>query len=150
MEVITALKQKTYLVIAIISAAIMFYILPYIQTLGTGVDIWYNIIPIQHLLLFILFGAVFGIFISFQVYKFRGPKVCKMERKSTTGGVLGTIFTFFVGVCPACAGLASLFFPLGIVTALSVLGSLFVIISIGIMLLSIYLNGGFKSVQKQL
>ena len=143
MEIINVLRKKTYLAIAIVSAIFMFFFLPYVQTFGVATDLWYKIIPRLNLILFIIFIALFGMFVSYQIYKIRGPKVCRIKR-STATGALGTAFGFIIGVCPACIGFAGLFLPIGIVTTLVVFGPFFLLISISLMVFSIYINGGFK------
>ena len=60
--------------------------------------------------------------------------------------MLGAAFGFFVGVCPACLGFTSLLLPLAAVTVLVVFGPAFMLLSIALMAVSIYLNGGFKAV----
>lgn len=147
MEITEALKQKTYFLIAAASAAFMFFFLPYVQTLGNNTDIWFQIIPPVNFALFIIFVGTFGAFVSFQAYRFRGPKVCDI-RKSTASGGIGAAFSFVIGVCPGCISFAGLFLPIGIVTTLVILGPLFILFSIGLMLLSIHLNGGFKERNK--
>ena len=146
MEIIEVLKKKEYFSMAFLSATFMFLFLPFVQTLGLQTDIWYTLIlelPLN-LALFLVFLAVFGVFVSFQVYRIRGPKVCPVNKTGSAGGLAGTAFSFVVGVCPACVGFASLFFPVAIVSTLVAFGPVFITISILLMLLSIHLNGGFK------
>ena len=56
----------------------------------------------------------------------------------------GAFFGFFVGICPACIGLIGLIFPLGTSLTLTYYSWIFMLVAIGIMLLSLYLLGGFK------
>lgn len=144
MQLIDVLKQKLYLGIAVLAAVFMFFFLPYVQTLGLQTDLWYQIVPPLNFALFLVLVGIFGVFVSFQIYKFRGPKVCKINKKGTSGGMIGSVFAFVVGVCPACVGFAGLFLPLGIVTTLVVFGPVFILISIALIILSIYMNDGFK------
>ncbi|MFH1364931.1 MAG: hypothetical protein ABIH52_04760 [Candidatus Aenigmatarchaeota archaeon] len=146
MQLIHALKQKTYFGIAVVAAVIMYYLLPYVQTLGLHTDLWYQIIPPLHYAFFLVFVVIFGAFVSFQIYKFRGPKVCKVK-KNAIGGVIGSGFAFLVGVCPACLGFAALLLPIGVSSILAVFGPVFMVISIGLMLFSIHMNDGFKKLE---
>ncbi|HLD41980.1 MAG TPA: hypothetical protein VJB06_03010 [archaeon] len=150
MELIKVLKNKNYGLLAFMFSTFIFLFLPFVQSLANNTDLWYSIILKQNhglnLVLFLIFSAIFGIFVSFQIYKFRQPKVCSIRKSST--GVLGSVFAFFVGVCPACIGFAGLFFPATIITTLVIFGSIFMLISIFLILLSIHLNGGFKKPAK--
>ena len=146
MELLKVLKTRTYGLLAFVFSVFMFLFLPFVQALGSNIDLWYSIILKANyglnFALFLVFCALFGMYVSFQIYKFRQPKVCKI--KNTSGGIVGSAFAFFVGVCPACIGFAGLFFPIGIVSTLVVFGPLFMLISIGLIILSIHLNGGFR------
>ncbi len=142
-EIIKVIKQKNYAILTIIMAVFMFFFLPYVQTFGVATDLWYSTAPPLNFALFLIFIAIFGMFVSFQIYKFRGPKVCKVSGGAASG-TMGTAFGFIIGVCPACAGFASLFLPLAVVTTLVILGPILMLLSIGMMLLGIKLNGGFN------
>ncbi|MFH1978077.1 MAG: hypothetical protein ABIJ92_02020 [Candidatus Aenigmatarchaeota archaeon] len=146
MEIIIALRQRTYFTIAVVAAVFMFFFLPYVQTLGLQTDLWYQIIPPIQLALFVVFVALFGAFVSFIIYRYRGPKVCDI--KSTSGGGIGAAFAFIVGVCPGCIGFAGLLLPIGVVSTLAIYGPIFLLLSIALMLFSIHMNGGFKTKKK--
>jgi hypothetical protein len=144
MYVLDVLRKRGYFVLAAGAALFMFFFYPYVQTLGLQTDLWYQIISLPNFILFLAFVVVFGIFVAFQTHTFKQPKVCAVTKKGTTSGIIGTAFSFFIGMCPACVGFAALLLPLGIVTTLVIFGPLFMLVSIGLLLISIHLNRGFR------
>ena len=152
MQLSVTWKNRKCVSITIVAALFMFFFLPFIQVLGIGsnIDLWYKILLETNYglnaVLFIVFCILFGMFVSFQIYKFGQPKVCPVGRTAGKGvlGYLGSVLAFFVGVCPACLGFAGLLLPLSVVTTLVVFGPIFILISIVLIFLSIHINGGFK------
>jgi len=144
MQIIDAMRNKIYLGIAVAAAVFMFFFYPWVQTLGLQTDLWYSIIPLPNLFLFLVFSAMFGLFVSYQIYRFRGPKTCKISKSGSAAGTAGTAFGFLIGVCPACFGFASLLLPLGVVTVLVQFGPIFIAISILLMAYSLHKNEAFK------
>jgi hypothetical protein len=144
MEITIVLRERNYLTIAVLSSVVMFFFLPFAQTLGLNTDLWYQVIGPVNFLLFVMFVAVFGIFVSFMLHRIREPGVCLTHKKGAGGGMVGTIITFFTLSCPACTGLTTLILPVSIFPVLSLFGPVFTLLSIFPMLLSIHLNGGFK------
>ncbi len=144
MKIIKMLKNPKYAASTVAFAVFMFFFLPFVQTLGLNTDLWYEVIPPLNFILFITFDIVFGLFVSFQIYQYMGPKECRINKKSAAGGFLGTALSFIVGICPVCFGFASVLLPLGVVATLVVFGPVFIILSILLMLFSIHSNDGFK------
>ena len=107
-------KQKKYLAITIAGFLVMFFVYPLVQTFlnPANLDVWWATIPPINLALYIIFSALFGLVLSLQIYQLRQPKVCK---PGTVSGTVGTVLSFFIAQCPACAGLASLLLPVGAV-----------------------------------
>jgi len=150
MRITNALQDRKARRIGIIAALVIAVILPVIQTgfLQNSVNAWFLTLVKSPLntFLYLSFSVLFGMVISLQVYIKRNPKVCIEcnTKKGTRTGVIGTFLGFFVGVCPACIGLLGLIFPLGASLTLTYYGWIFMLIAIGMMVLSIYLLGGFK------
>ena len=141
MELLRMFRNRSYLFVAASASVLMFFILPLVQTMGLHTDLWYTTIPALNLLLFVAFCLSFGIYLSFMIYRFRAKK-CGIEHAG--GGIIGTAAALVVGACPACAGLTALVLPLGIVMILAVFGPLIMVVSICLMVFSVYLNGGFR------
>ena len=146
MKIIDVLKQRTYFLIALAGTVFMLLFYPFVQTIfvAQNIDLWFQALPPLNLFLFLAFSGLFGGFLSFQIFMLSSPKVCPIKKKGTAGGALGTAFGFLIGVCPSCVGFAGLFFPVAITAALVVFSPLLFLVSIGMILLAIRLNGGFK------
>jgi len=150
MKILDILRIKKYLAMGVISTAFIFLFYPTVQILATtqniqNIDIWFASIPPINFVLFLIFTILFGINISLFSYN-RNRKVCEHNTKKVLGGSsIGTIFSFFVGICPACTGFVALFgIPLSVTLALVQFNTVFFLISIGLLLLSIYFSDGFK------
>lgn len=139
-------KSRMYWIIATILVAI---ILPIIQTgfLQNSFKAWFLTLiksPLNTSLYFI-FSLLFGGLIGLQIYN-SDRKICDSSnsKKGIRTGIFGGIFGFLVGICPACIGLLGLILPLGGSLWLTYYGWVFMLIAIGIIILSIYFLGGFK------
>ena len=147
MKIFEVLGIKKYLAIFIISTAFMFFFYSFVQVLGIiqNIDLFFINLPPLNFVLFLIFTILFGMNLSLFVYN-RSRKVCEYNKKKVLGSSsLGTFFSFFVGVCPACTGFAVLLgIPLSLTTFLIQFNILFFSIIIGVLLLSIYLSDGFK------
>ena len=153
MRLLHVLRNKKYLALAIISAILMAIIYPLIQVQATGgvsnLDVWFAVITPLNLILVIIFAMLFGIFLSFQIFNLRS-KVCSVSSKTTSslGGGFATLLSIAVPACPACLSIATLLLPasLGIAVAGFFLrySSLLLALSIAILLLGVYLLGGFR------
>lgn len=149
MRILNALKNKKSLkwgIIAMISVAI---VLPVIQTgfFQNSIEAWYLTLiksPFNSSL-YVIFSLLFGSLMSLQVYNLN-RKVCDNcnNKKGYGAGAVGVVFGTLVGICPACIGLIGLILPLGGSLWLTYYGWVFMLVAIGIMILSIYLLGGFK------
>ena len=147
MKLFEVLKIKKYLAISIISAAFMIFFYPFIQVRGIigTIDIWFANISTLNLILFLIFVVLFGLNLSLFLYN-RSRKICTNNTKKVLGGTsLGTVFSFIVGVCPACTGFAGLIgIPLSVSLVMVRYNTLLISITIGLLLLSIYFSEGFK------
>jgi len=150
MRIIDALKYKRSLRSGIIATVVIALILPIIQTgfFQNSFRAWYLTLlksPLNSTL-YLAFSLLFGLLVSLQIYNLKNPKLCKdcNTKKGASTGYFGAFFGFFVGICPACVGLIGLIFPLGISLTLTYYSWIFMLVSIAIMLLSLYLLGGFK------
>jgi len=148
MKVFAVMRKFEYALIAVLSAIIMAAIYIYTQVLGNlqNIDIWITIIPWYNSILFIIFVALFGLTMSYQIYLWRQTKVCSVNQKTSAVGTssAATLATFFVAQCPACASLGALLLPVGAATFLSKASTVINIISIALMLFTLYYLGAFK------
>ncbi|MBI4171056.1 MAG: hypothetical protein HY514_05125 [Candidatus Aenigmarchaeota archaeon] len=148
MRVFAVVRKFEYALIAALSAIIMASIYIYTQVLGNlqNVDLWITIIPWYNAALFIIFVALFGLTVSYQIYLWRQPKVCSINQKTSAAGTssAATLAAFFVAQCPACASLSALLLPVGAATFLSKASTVINIISIALMLFTLYYLGAFK------
>ena len=152
-KIFNILKIKKYLWIMIVSTLIILIILPALQVLATGgiqnLDLWFKVISPINFLLIIIFSFAFGLVVSLQIYNFQ-DKTCSIEKK--TGGVssfsIGTFLAVLVPACPACLSLASLFLPAALGISVGAFftrfSSLFLLLSIALMILGMLLLGCFK------
>ncbi len=155
MRVLNILKNKRYLALAIVSGLIMVIVFPLLQVQATGglqnLDLWFEVIPPLNLALVVVFSVLFGLLLSFQVYNFKS-KICSVQKKaaSATGGGFAAFLGILVPACPACISIVTLILPVSL--GISVAGffmkysSLLLSGSIALLLLGIYLLGGFKKV----
>ncbi|MEX0657472.1 MAG: hypothetical protein WD154_08020 [Nitrosopumilaceae archaeon] len=138
-----AVKEKP--VVAILSAIGIFFVNPLIQLFSTSLafEIWYTdlfqkpLSSIPYVVLSILFGA----FIALYLYSKNKRIDCKIGGR---GGFGGSIFGFMIGVCPACFSFIGFLLPLSGTLFLTNYSPLFLLLSTGIILFSIYKIGGFK------
>lgn len=155
MILLYAVRRRFY--IAIISALGIFFLTPFIQLINTPLafEIWFLDIltkPINSLL-YIIFSILFGIFISLYIYVKRD--VCiDCERANIKGsantGIFGSVIGFIIGVCPVCFSLIGVLLPLSVSITLSAYSSYFTLLSIVIILLSVYRLGGFRNIHQSL
>lgn len=152
MKIFQIIKNKKYAATAFFSALAMLITYPLIQTLAVGVnnlDVWIADTKPINLILYVIFSIVFGIFFAIQIFNLK-QKTCSIGEKitSATSGSIASLVAILVPQCPACVSLVTLFLP---ASSALVLGGFFVkyntlLISTSILLLilGIYLLGGFK------
>ncbi|MBI4176605.1 MAG: hypothetical protein HY518_05345 [Candidatus Aenigmarchaeota archaeon] len=145
MLIIDILKTKAYGPIAAVSAAIMLIAYPYAQTLGYNIDLWFEIITPFNLALYMIFSALFGILLSLQIYNLRQPKACRL--KSAGSGAAGSFISFMAIQCPGCISIASLFLPIATTTVLAIYNIWITLAGIGLLVIGLYLLGGFKNTE---
>jgi len=148
MKLFNVLKQPQYFLIFIVSSMAFSAIYIYSQVLGIveNIILWITIIPWYNAILFVVFVALFGITLSFQIYNWRQPKTCSINQKRA-GASVGGIASFvglLVAQCPACASLGVLFLPFSAVTFLTEFSTALNLLSIGLLLFTINYLGGFK------
>lgn len=146
-RLLEVLKIKRYALIALIFSLGMALIYPYLQVALNGgfynYGFWFEVILSQsklNFVLYLLFSILFGVVVSYSIYSWKHKK-CGV--KSLGSGGFGSIVAMLTSQCSACLSLASLFLPAAAVSAFFVYNTLFNFISIGALLLSIYLMGGF-------
>jgi hypothetical protein len=142
-----AVKDKP--AIAAISATGIFFLLPLIQLINTSLafDIWFldlqqrpwSSIP------YIAFSILFGMFVSLYLFTRNKCFDCRPEEART--GFAGSIAGFMIGICPACFSFIGVLLPLGPTLFLTTYSPVFTLISIGIVVFSIYKLGGFRKAE---
>src|SRR3990167_4962382 len=152
MKIIEVLKMKRYFVLAIFSSITISLIYVYTQVLGNihNIDLWLTIIPWYNAILFTIFSILFGITFAYQVYLWKQPKVCAISTKAKGAGTgsIGTLGTFLIAQCPACASLGALFLPISVTVTLTKFSWLINLASIGLLLFTLRYLGAFKRSEK--
>lgn len=140
-----AAKEKPIITIA--SVIGIFFLTPLIQSITTSLafDIWFADIVQKPLssIPYVIFSALFGMFISLYLYSKNKCMDCKSGAKSGFGG---SMLGFVLGVCPACFSFIGFLLPLSGSLFLTAYSPLFMLVSIGIILFSIYKMTGFRRV----
>lgn len=140
---IQAAKQKP--LIAIAAAIGIFFLNPLIQSLSTSLafQIWFSDIAQKPLnaSLYVSFSILFGMFVSLYLFSKNQCIDCKPNVKS---GIGGSAFGFILGVCPACFSFVGFLLPLSGSLFLTSYSPLFMTVSIGIIIYSIYKMVGFR------
>jgi len=148
MRLINAFKTRKSLMYGITATVIVAIVLPVIQTgfFQNSFESWYLTLlksPLNSSL-YVIFSLLFGALISLQIYNLdKKCKECNTKAGKRTG-FFGVVVGLLIGICPACIGLLGLILPLGTSLTLTYYGWAFMIVAIGILILSIYLLGGFK------
>lgn len=149
MKFIEVLKNKKYGMIATVSAIAMVIIYPYTQVALNGgfynYFFWFEVLLMESILntiFYITFSILFGVVISLSLYNWQ-HKTCSVKGSVSSGG-FASVLGIATSQCSACLSLASLFLPISAVGLLTQFNWVFNIISIGILLFSIRLMGGFK------
>lgn len=145
MKITEVLKIKQYLALAVGSSITMSLIYIYTQVLGIveNIDIWITIIPWYNAILFLIFAALFGITLAFQVYNWRQPKVCNIKGSAGASGA-ATFTGFLVAQCPACASLGTLLLPASVFQVFVKYSPVINLASIALLLFTIHYLGGFR------
>ena len=93
---------------------------------------------------YLLMAILSGLYAGVYVYNKKVNACCSItnEKTATTGSIIGIL----LGACPACIPVLAFFLPLSVSIVLSRISLLFLILSIGIMLFSIYRMNGFRKV----
>jgi hypothetical protein len=140
---IQATRQKP--LIAMVSAIGIFFLNPLIQSLSTSLafQIWLADILQKPLnaSLYIGFSILFGMFVSLYLFSKNQCVDCKPNVKS---GIGGSAFGFMLGVCPACFSFVGFLLPLSGSLFLTAYSPLFMLVSIGVIVFSIYKMAGFR------
>jgi hypothetical protein len=140
MKVVEMLKDRLYFSLAVIFAFLMGILYPYIQSFG-NIGFWFQNIAFPNFVLYLIFSILFGIFVSFHIHNIREHKVCNV--KSLSSGLSGSVLGFLVGQCLVCGSFVPFFIPLSGVILLTLYAPIFIIVSILLLVLSIYLSHGF-------
>lgn len=142
---IQATKQKPLIVLG--ATIGIFFLNPLIQSISTPLafQIWFADIFQKPLnaSLYVGFSILFGMFVSLYLFSKKQCLDCKPNVKS---GVGGSALGFMLGVCPACFSFVGLLLPLSGSLFLTAYSPLFMLVSIGIILFSIYKMAGFRSI----
>jgi len=147
MKVIEVMKTMKYFIIAAVSSAAFAAAYLYTQVLGIvqNLDIWFSIVPAINLVLFIVISVLFGVTLSYQIYSWRQPRTCAINKRAIGTGSAGTFAGFLVAQCPACASLGALFLPSSVfLTVFMKYGTLINITSIGLLMFTLHYLGAFR------
>lgn len=128
-----------------IATTVFIFLWPSIPLRGVGkwLEFFYYYTPQNYFyaLLSVLSGAYVGIY----AYNRKVAACCSVESVKT--GAAGSLIGILLGACPACIPVLAILFPLSVTLALSRISLIFLIISVVIMLFSVWRIGGFKKVQ---
>lgn len=93
---------------------------------------------------YLILSVLSGLYVGIYVYNKKVNACCSItnEKTATTGSIIGIL----LGACPACIPVLAFFLPLSVSIILSRISLLFLILSIVIMLFSIYRMNGFKKI----
>ncbi len=152
MEIIEALKIRKYFIIAAVSSSIFASVYIYAQVLGIiqNIDLWFATIPHLNLIFFIVFVALFGMTLSFQIYRRKQPKTCGINKKAVGAESVAAFGGFFVAQCPACASIGALLLPSSIFLSVFVKYGLIInIVNIALLIFTIRHLGEFKKTTHQ-
>ncbi|MEX2193218.1 MAG: hypothetical protein WD717_07565 [Nitrosarchaeum sp.] len=132
--------------VAMAAAVGIFFLTPLIQTITTPLafEIWLTDIiqkPVSSIP-YVVFSALFGMFIPLYLYSKNKCIDCKPGLKAGFGG---STLGFVLGVCPACFSFIGFLLPLGGSIFLTTYSPLFMILAIGIVTFSIHKMDGFKN-----
>lgn len=145
------LRLRRYALLALLSSLAMAGTIPLVQNIYQlhNLDLWFIVLLERpaNFALYLVFSALFGASLALFAYN-RAHRVCGL--KNAAPGVAGTLATFFLGVCPGCASLATFLFPAiagtagaTAATAVNTNATLFFLVSNGLVVLAIALNRGF-------
>ena len=133
--------------IAVLAAIGIFLATPLIQLLNSSLALkaWYLGLVENpfNASLYVLFSVLFGFFIALYLYSKNKCIDCKPAVRT---GIGGSAIGFLIGVCPACFPILALVLPLSGTLFLTRYSYIFIVVSIAIILFSIYKMGGFKSI----
>lgn len=142
-----AVKEKP--IIAMAASIGIFFLTPLIQSITTSLafDIWFADIVQKPLssIPYVIFSILFGMFISLYLYSKNKCIDCKPSVKTGFGG---STLGFVLGVCPACFSFIGFLLPLSGSLFLTAYSPLFMLVSIGVIVFSIYKMAGFRDFQR--
>lgn len=143
------LANPRYAGITLLSSLAMFTLYTYTQVLGIieNVGVWFASIPPLNLGLTILFSLFFGITLSYQINLWKKPATCSTNERTVGAGTagFGTMGTFLVAQCPACASLGALFLPLSAINFLATYGTYITFASIILLVFTLNYLGALKN-----
>lgn len=152
MHLVRVLRIRRYGLLAGAGALAMAGAIPLVQNIYqlNNLDLWFVVLVERpaNFALYLAFSALFGASIALFAYN-RRHRTCGL--RTTTPGIAGTLVTFFLGVCPGCASLATFLFPAvggvagaGAASVVNTNATAFFALSNGLMVLAIGLNRGFS------
>ncbi|MBI4181787.1 MAG: hypothetical protein HY520_02365 [Candidatus Aenigmarchaeota archaeon] len=144
MQLTRALRAPRYALLAAAAALALFWLYAYSQVLfiWQNLDLWLAIAPRVNLGLFIAFSALFGITLSYQAWLRAQPKACSLKAGPQAAG---TLLSFLVVQCPACASIGVLFLPLSVVTFFTAFSTWLNLLAIALLLFTLLRLGAFTA-----
>ncbi|TSC75535.1 MAG: hypothetical protein G01um101430_377 [Parcubacteria group bacterium Gr01-1014_30] len=142
-----ALKEPKYLALAVVFAVLVMSLYAFLQVLPQGVNnfwFWFTLLTPLAWLLYVVYGILFGVTLSFFIWQrvkknYPSSKAVKGGLLGALGGVLGTT----APVCSACLPWAVLLLPASLAFPFVQYNSLIMTFSIGLLILALWLLGGF-------
>lgn len=92
--------------------------------------------------LYALMTLLTGLYAGVYVYQKKVARTCPVDNLNT--GTTGSLIGIILGACPACIPALAFFIPLSVTIVLSRLSIPFLLLSIAIMLFSLWRVGGFR------
>lgn len=142
------LKQRKYFFTFLIFSLAMGVFYPLIQVAQQGANnffFWFSLLKPVDWFFYVVFCLLFGS--SFSLFSWRNDsKVCSVNQKLHTGiwGGLGTFLSVTMPLCPGCLSFLILLFPVGILGILFQYRFWVMLLSVGLMLVSLVILGAFE------
>lgn len=94
-----------------------------------------------------ILAFLIGIYTAIFVYSRKNPGLCPAKKGKS--GIFGGVTGVFLGACPACIPVITLFLPLSLTITLSYYSWIFLSLAIIVLIFAIYRMGGFKKVESR-
>ncbi|GEM_PF-1718738 len=152
MKLLTVLRNPNYFLLALIAALASLLLYTYLHLLGIieNLGVWMASIPLLNGILLVIFSALFGAALSYQIFVWQEPNVCSAHKKIKSGATtsIGTIAGFLVAQCPACASFTSLLLPASAAGFFLEYSVPLSVLSILLLIFTLHYLGAFQKTEK--